>query len=198
MKVCLFMGDEFMKRSIVLLAPGYEELEAVTIVDVLRRADVSVDVVSVENTKLVMGAHGLKIEATRMLEDVAHDAVADLIVLPGGGPGAERLREHLGVHELIKKYQKEGAFIGAICAAPTVLAGAIDINGKRLTCYPGCEGALETAGAQLMQNEDVVVDGSLITGRGPGAAISFSIQLVETLLGSEKAISVKRGLYANR
>lgn len=165
-----------MKRACVLLADGFEETEAVTCIDVLRRAEIKVEVLGVEARK-VTGSHGIVLEADALLSDRKSEAF-DLVVLPGGMPGATVLRDHWGVQKLVQAQHASGRLIGAICAAPIVLAKAGVLEGKRATCFPGFEdqlaGAIFAAGA-------VVQDGKIITSRGVGTSMQFALALVEAL-----------------
>lgn len=175
-----------MKKACVLLADGFEELEAVTIIDVLRRADIQVTTQAVSSLK-VKGAHDIVLEADQIFQENQQDW--DLVALPGGQPGANNLRDHPGVLKLLRnQYEKQG-LIGAICAAPIVVSAAGCIAGRRVCCYPGYENQLEDA---VVVNDLVVHDGTLITGRGPGAALDFSLKLVEVLQGREKLEELKQ------
>lgn len=166
-----------MSRAAVLLIDGFEETEAVTVIDVLRRADVKVDVLGVEK-KRVVGAHHLALEADALLADHAGDRY-QLVVLPGGMPGAARLRDHDGVQAFLKAHSAAGRLVAAICAAPIALAKAGLLKGKRATCYPGFEEQL--GGADVQRSTAVVKDGNVITSRAPGTAMAFSLALVEEL-----------------
>ena len=177
-----------MKKVIVFLAEGFEEIEAISIIDILRRAEISVTTVSLKD-KLVTGAHKIVVQADMMFDEVNYDTY-DMIVLPGGMPGAKNLNEHEGVKEQLKAFAKN-KHIGAICAAPMVLGGMGLLKGKRVTCYPGFEP--ELIGANVT-NEPVTIDGNIITGKGPAFAISFSLQLIETLVGKAGRDEVSNGL----
>lgn len=167
-----------MKNVIVFLADGFEEIEAISIIDILRRAQVSVTSVSVSKEKNVKGAHNIIVEADKLFEEVDF-ANYDMLVLPGGMPGAKNLQEHEGVKEQLEAFAKDKQ-IGAICAAPMVLGNMGLLKGKRATCYPGFEPELIEA---TVTKEPVTIDGNIITGRGPAVAMQFSLQLVETLVG---------------
>lgn len=178
-----------MKKVVVFLAEGFEEIEAITIIDILRRAEVSVTTVSVAKDKLVKGAHNISVEADKLFDNV-NFADYNMLVLPGGMPGAKNLNEHEGVKSQLKEFA-ENKFIGAICAAPMVLGNMGLLKGKRATCYPGFEAELIEA---TVTNEPVTVDGNIITGKGPAFAISFSLQLIETLVGKAARDEVSNGL----
>ncbi|MGV8962147.1 MAG: DJ-1 family glyoxalase III [Candidatus Saccharimonadaceae bacterium] len=178
-----------MKKVIVILADGFEEIEAVSIIDVLRRAEISVTAVSLGKDKTVKGAHNIVIEANEIFENVEFSTY-DMIVLPGGMPGAKNLNEHEGVKSQLKTFA-EDKLVGAICAAPMVLGGLGLLKGKRATCYPGFEPELIEA---TTTGEPVTIDGNIITGKGPNFAIQFSLQLVETLLGKAARDEVSNAL----
>ncbi len=169
-----------MSRAAVLLIDGFEETEAVTVVDVLRRADVKVDVLGVEKRRVV-GSHHIALEADALLADHAGDRY-QLVVLPGGMPGAARLRDHDGVQAFLKAHHAAGRLVAAICAAPIALGKAGVLQGKRATCYPGFEEQL--TGADVQKTTPVVKDGNVITSRAPGTAMAFSLALVDELCGA--------------
>lgn len=170
------------KRACVLLADGFEETEAVAVIDVLRRAEIKVEVLGVESKK-VTGSHQICIEADALLSDRKNEKF-DLVVLPGGMPGAATLRDHWGVQKLVQAQHASGGLVAAICAAPIALAKAGVLEGKRATCFPGFEEQLTAGGALAQANpgaEAVVRDGNVITSRGVGTALAFSLALVEAL-----------------
>lgn len=178
-----------MKKIIVFLAEGFEEIEAISIIDILRRAQISVTTVSVGKDKMVKGAHSIAVEADKLFDEVDFTSY-DMLVLPGGMPGAKNLQDHAGVKEQLKVFA-ENKQIAAICAAPMVLGSMGLLKGKRATCYPGFEP--ELIGANVT-NEPVTVDGNIITGRGPAFAINFTLQLVETLAGKATHDEVSNAL----
>lgn len=169
------------KRACVLLADGFEETEAVAIIDVLRRAEIKVEVLGVESKK-VTGSHQICIEADALLSDRKSEKF-DLVVLPGGMPGAATLRDHWGVQKLVQAQHAGGGLVAAICAAPIALAKAGVLEGKKATCFPGFEEQLVAGGAQPQSSSTaaVVRDGNVITSRGVGTALVFSLALVEAL-----------------
>lgn len=173
-----------MKKKIAVhLADGFEEIEAISIIDVLRRADLEVIVTSVTGKLEVAGAHQLKVLADKLFDDVNYNDVS-MIVLPGGMPGAANLDAHEGLRAQIVKFNNENKPLAAICAAPLVYGNLGILKGKQAVCYPGFEKFLK--GAEIM-NHPVAESGNVITGRGPGAAIQFALKLVEKLVSAEKA-----------
>lgn len=175
------------KRIAVLLANGFEEGEALFVVDILRRAGFACDIVSVE-AETVQGAHDIRVHADRLLNDI--DTMDyDMLVLPGGLPGANTLRDNDKVIAWVKSFSvDERKYIGAICAAPQVLAKAGVVKGRKLTSYPGDKYRNMFADAVYIDDnaqteECVVVDGHLITSRGPGTTLPFAYKLVEVLGG---------------
>ena len=178
-----------MKKVILFLADGFEDCEAVVTTDLLRRAGIDVKTASVMSNRKVKSAHDIIIMADIMAED-ADFAGADMIILPGGGVGTENLKKNALVREKCLDFAKD-RMVGAICAAPTVLGSIGLLKGRRATCYPGCEPELE--GAQTVP-ETVVVDGNIITGRSPGAAYAFALEIIRQLEGEACAAEVKAGL----
>ena len=178
-------------RVCVLLADGFEEIEAITIVDVLRRAEVDVTTLGVSGAVNAQGAHGIDVVVDRPLDAAAADECWDMVILPGGLPGAETLRDNPAVQSLVKAQHAAGRGVAAICAAPIALGAAGVLDGKRATSYPGFEEQL--TGASCVA-EAVVVDGNVVTSRGPGTAIEFSLSLVERLRSSEIADALRAGM----
>ncbi|EIJ34590.1 DJ-1 family glyoxalase III [Thiothrix nivea] len=169
-----------MPRVLIPLAAGCEELEAVTIIDLLRRA--RIDVVTASLTAgPVHCSRGTVLLADRLLDEIA-DEDFDMIALPGGLPGADHLNADPRIHRLINRLAAADKHVAAICAAPKVLVGNGVANGHRLTAFPGALDALDTSQVQLT-GQPVEVDNKFITSRGPGTAMDFSLQLIETLLG---------------
>lgn len=179
-----------MKEVFVFLAEGFEEIEAVSIIDVLRRGDVKVSAVSITNDYIVKGAHNISVEADYLFDEVDL-SLGDMLVLPGGMPGADNLNKHEGLKIAISKYNDDGKRIAAICAAPLVFGSLGILRNKKATSYPGFESQL--TGADI-KSDGVVVDGNIITGKGPGFAAQFGLKLVEELQGKEKANEVASGM----
>lgn len=170
-----------MNKVFIFLADGYEEIEGLTVVDLLRRADISTVMVSVSNSKRIIGAHHIEVEADIMFHEVLEPEGA-MYVLPGGMPGTTTLKEHKGLEKLLKKAYKNDKYIAAICAAPTILEKYGMLEGRNATCYPALAEELKSAN---YQTEAVVVDGKVITSRGLGTAIEFAGKLVEELKGTQ-------------
>lgn len=170
-----------MKQVCVLLADGFEEVEALTVVDLLRRARVYVDTVSITDDYKVHGAHGINVQTEDLFEEV-NFAEMDMIVLPGGMPGTVNLKEHAGVRNVVTKFVEAGKSVGAICAAPTILSDLGLLKGKKATCYPAMEDDMQSA---VVIRMPVVADGNIITSRGVGTAIEFALKLIEVLVGEE-------------
>jgi 4-methyl-5(b-hydroxyethyl)-thiazole monophosphate biosynthesis len=178
-----------MKRVLVPLAEGFEELEAVTIIDILRRARVEVVVASLEGGT-VTGSHGIRLAADTPLAALAEQDF-DMIVLPGGMPGADRLKKDPRIAEIVRSLHAKGRPVAAICAAPMVLAAAGVLDGKRATSFPGF---LADAARTTVTGDAVVVDGGVITSRGPGTALDFALTLVEELSGADARRSIESRL----
>jgi len=181
-----------MKRVLVPLAEGFEELEAVTIIDMLRRAGIEVIVASLAGSP-VRGSHGIELAADATLDEVSRQEF-DLVALPGGMPGATNLRDDPRIIAIIRRLHASGGRIAAICAAPMVLASAGVLKGRRATCYPG---VLEHAADLTLVDEPVVVDDGLITSRGPGTALDFALELVAQLQGAAARQRVESQLQRN-
>lgn len=178
-----------MPRVLVPLAPGCEEIEAVTVIDILRRA--KIEVVSAG-----LDAHPVKASRGVMLLpdstlDEAMQHEFDMIVLPGGQPGTDNLRADARIISLLKRMAAQEKYIAAICAAPSVLAAAGLLDGKRATCFPSC---LDEFPNVLLQNSALEIDGKIITSRGPGTAMDFALTLVELLAGKATREKVALGL----
>lgn len=164
-----------MKRVAVLLAEGFEEIEALTVVDIMRRAKVNCDMVSLEKLS-VMGAHNIEVKCDKVISDDIKEY--DLIVMPGGMPGSVNLKNNEKVINAVKYFNENNKLMGVICAAPIVLAEADVISGRNITSYPGIKEELK--GCNYKEDE-VVIDGNIITSRGPATAMSFSYKLLEVL-----------------
>lgn len=183
-----------MTHVAVLFAPGFEEIESMTIVDVLRRAGIKTQLVGL-NEKSVKGAHQVSIMMDGLLDDVNKD-VLDAVVLPGGAPGYLNLKEDSRVLDLLKEKYEKGDLIAAVCASPSVLAAAGVLNGKKCTIYPGMEDELRKEGGEPV-DELVVVDDNIVTSKGPATTILFALKLVELLTDSSTAETVGKKTLLN-
>lgn len=180
-----------MKRVLIPIAPGFEEIEALATADILRRAGIEV---------ILAGTISGPIEGRsriRILSDTTLNSVKgqdfDMIVLPGGAVGAENLKKDPDVKEIVERLYKKGRFVAAICAAPTVLSAIGITGGKNITSHPSVRGILQK---ESFLEERVVVDGNIVTSQGPGTAIEFAFRLVELLLGKDKVTEVNKGVLA--
>lgn len=175
----------------ILLAPGFEEAEALVPADLLRRAEIETALVSVTGEP-VPGSHGITVTADTNLDGVDLSK-ADMVVLPGGGPGHKNLGKEPRVERLVKGAAEKGLWVAAICAAPTLLGKWGLLIGKEAVCYPGMEEGL--TGAQARMDRGFVVDGRIITGRAAGSVFDFGLALVEALAGKEEADKVRHGIH---
>lgn len=182
-----------MKKAYVFMANGFEDIEAIGTIDILRRGGVDVKTISITGSNAVESAHGITIVADLMIEE-ADFSDADAMVLPGGLPGATNLNEHDGVREALMLQAEQGKIVAAICAAPLVLGGLGLVKGRRATCYPGFEKYLE--GAEYT-HELCTVDGNITTGEGPGATFDFAYALLNQLGGSETVAKLQEGMMYN-
>ena len=178
-----------MKRVIVPLGKGFEDIEAVSIIDILRRGGIEVIVAGVEELEVV-GAHKLRVVTDMLLSQVDTSSV-DMIILPGGWGGTRVLAESQLVQNILKEFDSQNRLIGAICAAPFALnvAGVLKND---FTCYPGARDEIKTT-AKYHSDKKVVLDGNIITSQGPGTAICFGLAIVELLVSKEVAESIKGG-----
>lgn len=172
----------------LFLADGFEEIEALGCVDILRRADLEVKTVGVTG-KIVAGAHGINVEADIIISECGYDA--DMVILPGGSVGTDNLAAKPEVAALVEDAAERNAYVAAICAAPTVLGGLGLLEGRRAVCYPGLEGRLIGA---VESSDRVCVDGRFITSRGPGTTSEFALKLVEILKGRQTADALRKGM----
>ena len=184
-------GGETNKRALLVLADGFEDIEAAAPFDILKRAGVAVKTAGLESQE-VKSARGLKITTDTTLDAIEEEEF-DCIVLPGGSGGAEKLSKSVKLKTLIQKMSKNGKIIAAICASPAwVLAPAGILDGKNATCYPGAEKSFSAKTNYI--NKEVVVDENIITSQGPATALLFGIKIVEMLRGSNIADTIKKNL----
>ena len=181
-----------MKKIGVLLAPGFEEVEALTVVDVLRRAGEHCDLVSVNGSESVTGSHNIEIKADVAFSDDIKEY--EMIVLPGGLPGSTNLQSNKKVIDMVKYFNNNNKYIAAICAAPIVLKEAGIISNKKVTSYPGYED--ELGAKEYIEDQNVVIDGNIITSRGPATTLAFSYKILE-VLGNNKFETLKEGMMYN-
>ena len=182
-----------MAKVLIPLANGFEDIEAVTLIDVFRRGGVEVVTASMHDSRAVMAAHGISMEADALYADVAEDDY-DAIVLPGGGKGTENLKRSEALAARLRRQQEEGRLLCAICAAPTVLvaAGVLDPD-VEVTCYPTCQDELDREWSPA----PVVRSGTVITGQAPGSALLFALVVLQTLAGEYVAHEVARGMVTD-
>lgn len=179
-----------MKRIAVFLAGGFEEIEALTVVDICRRAGITVEMVSAERDRIVEGSHGISVCADVLFEEVDFGSL-DMLVLPGGMPGTRNLEAHQGLMEQVDAFYKEGKYVAAICAAPTVLGHRGILKGRKACCYPGMEGELE--GAEVTY-DPVAISDHVITARGMGCAIPFGLAITSVFCGKNRAEELAKGI----
>jgi len=173
-----------MSKAYIFLADGFEEVEALTTVDLLRRAGIDVRMISISDSLDLVGRSRIRVTADRFFGERGYDS-ADILILPGGMPGTEYLMNHKGLREILLKKAADGrTYLAAICAAPMILGRLGLLEGKKATIYPGMEDELK--GAERSE-EKVVKDGRIITSRGVGTAIPFALKIIETLMSAEKA-----------
>lgn len=176
-----------LKTVYVFFADGFEEIEALTPVDMLRRAGAAVTTVGITG-KTVTGAHGIPVTADVLAEELSLSVLPDLLILPGGMPGASNLDASSWVDTFLRKGAEAGILLAAICAAPMILGKRGLLSGKRAVCYPGFASYL--TGAEVL-DLPAVRDGNIVTGRGMGAAAAFSCLLISALFGEEKTEEIR-------
>jgi len=186
-----------MSRVCIFLADGFEETEAITTVDILRRGRVSVTMVSISDSLHVRGRNHIEVAADVMWKEADSEIEsADMLILPGGQPGVTYLARHKGLKKALEKAAKDGKKLAAICAGPVVLGQLGLLEGKEATCYPGLESDL--TGAKLNPEDEVVTDGNVTTSRGVGTACAFALKLVEILEGKSVRDEVRREIVYKR
>ena len=182
-----------MECSYIFLATGFEEIEALATVDVLRRGGMDVKLVSIHDEPIVAGAHGIVVTADTIMADTDFTN-AEWLICPGGLPGSENLYNHDPLAELLQAHNAAGKQIAAICAAPALVLARLGIlAGKRATCYPGFGSVLAECGANPLQ-QHVVIDGNTTTGNGPASAAPFALAIVEQSKGADVAKAVADGM----
>ena len=179
-----------MKNAYVFFAEGYEEIEAITIIDVLRRAEIPTEMVSITGKLAVNGAQDITVHTDILFEE-ADFANAKILILPGGLPGANNLNAHDGLKTKLLEFCNAGQPVAAICAAPLVLGGLNILRDKEAVCYPGFENKLMGA---TISEQPAIKSGNIITGRGPGAALNFALEIVAELKGKQLADQLSEGM----
>ena len=175
-----------MARTAIFLADGFEEIEALTVVDLLRRADIEIDMVSIMQGRRVMGSHDIPVESDMLLADLSDEELDgyDMLILPGGGVGTKNLEECERLKEAVRRHDAAGGYICAICAAPGIFGRMGLLKGRRATCYPSCE---EESWGAILCRQETVTDGHILTSRGMGTAIPFGLAIVARFKGEEEA-----------
>ena len=181
-----------MKRAFIFLANGFEELEAIAPIDILRRADIPVITVSVSDSKMVTGAHNVIVVADQLFSETDFSDNA-ILILPGGGVGTKNLAAHKQINELLLRQFEKNKNLAAICAAPSVFGNLGFLAGKEAVCYPGYEEKLVGA---VLSDKSVVKSDNIITAKGAGVAIPFALKIVETLKGSELAHEISKQIIS--
>ena len=180
-----------MVKVYEFLANGFEEIEALAPVDILRRGGIDIKTVSITGSQYAESSHGITIKAALTFEEAGSFGDADLLMLPGGMPGAANLKEHQGVREAMLQQFNSGKLVSAICAAPMVLGSLGIVKGKKATCYPGFQQYLTDATytAQLVEH-----DGNVITGEGPAATFPYAYHILSCFIGEEKTREIEKGM----
>ncbi|MDR0794978.1 MAG: DJ-1/PfpI family protein [Tannerella sp.] len=177
-------------KAYLFLATGFEEIEAIATIDILRRGGVDVKTVSITGNHTVSGVHQIPVWADYLFEE-ADFSDGDTFILPGGGPGSFMLNDDERLKQLLVEKNEQNKWIAAICAAPLVLGGLGLLKGKKAICYPGMESYIEGA---ILTHSPVVTDGNIITGMGPGQAFNFGLAILAKMQGQEAADKVARDL----
>ncbi|XFO68736.1 Protein/nucleic acid deglycase 3 [Sporomusa silvacetica DSM 10669] len=179
-----------MEMKVLLhLADGFEEIEAISVVDILRRAGITIQMVSIMGKREVTGAHNITVIADVLYESVEYSDV-DMIILPGGSQGTQIMDKHAGLNEQLVRAVEQGKWVAAICAAPAILGKLGLLKGKSATCYPGLEQHLQDADTSMP--DSTIIDGNIITSRGPGTSPHFALTIVEVLKGLELANTIRQ------
>lgn len=183
-----------MSRVYAFLADGFEEVECLAVVDLLRRAKVETSLVSITGKLEVTGAHDIVVKADKLFEEIDYKE-AEVLFLPGGMPGTKTLSEHTGLREALLYFHEKNKRLAAICAAPSVLGQLGILKGKQATSFPGFEDQL--IGAEVSE-KSIVVDGPVLTGKGMGVAIEFGLELIKLLVDEKTALEIKESIQYNR
>lgn len=177
-------------KIMVLLAEGFEEVEALTVVDYLRRMDIEVDMITITDERNVKGAHDIEVVTDKELGDLDISKYEG-VVIPGGLVGAENLKKNERVIEIVRELNHDNRLVAAICAGPIVLEEAGILGGKSYTCYPGFE---DEIGQGNFKDKKVVRDGNMITSKGPALAVDFALEIVNFILGKEAKESLMKDI----
>lgn len=177
----------------VMLADGFEEIEALTVIDVLRRGDVETVMVSIKSDKIILSAHNIPVVTDVNIEKI-EIMPEDMIVIPGGSKGVQGLSESKVLKDLLLKHQGKEGLLAAICAGPKIPGKMGFYNGIKATCYPGCEDGLEGA---IISNDNVVVDKNFITSRGPATSLDFAYTLLSLIKGKDVSARIQKGMLYN-
>ncbi|MDO5718729.1 MAG: DJ-1/PfpI family protein [Tissierellia bacterium] len=183
-----------MKKIILVLADGFEEIEAISSADILRRADIDLKTVSINEDLSVKGAHDIELKADLNLKKLKSGEY-DGVIIPGGMDGVQNLLASEPVIEIVRDFYEGGKMVAAICAGPMVLEKAGILKGKSAICYPGLEDEISSA---EIKSDDVVLDGNLITSKGPSTAISFAVEIVGYLNGDKSKMALKKDLLIEK
>ncbi len=183
-----------MNKIAIFLAVGFEEIEAVTIIDVLRRGGIGLDIISVSGGEYVEGSHGIIMRCDKLFYNVDYDNY-DFLILPGGQPGTDHLNSHDGLKNLLVKFNEQDKKIAAICAAPSVLGELGILEGKEAICYPSYEKHLKGA---IISEKGVVKSQNIITGKGPSYAIDFTLELLRLFISEKEVMDIKKAIEANK
>lgn len=177
-------------KILIHLATGFEEIEAITTIDILRRANIDTEVVSICECTQVMGAHGIEVRADVPFARADYEN-ADLLILPGGMPGTKHLAEHKGLAKKIREHFDQGKWLAAICAAPSIFGKMGLLENVEAICYPSFEPELKGA---IISTKKVVVSGQFITAQSPSVSIDFALEIVKIAKGKEVAKQVAQGI----
>jgi protein deglycase len=177
-------------KTAVLFAEGFEEIEAIAVVDIIRRAKIECTMVSVTGEKIVSSARAISVITDKNIEDINFEEYG-VIILPGGMPGTKNLAENKMVEEVILKFKAQNKILAAICAAPMIYGNLGLLKGEKAVCYPGCEDSLK--GAEVSKDR-VMVSNQFITSRGAGTALEFGLKIVETIKGKEEAENIAKAI----
>jgi len=181
---------------IVFLAEGFEEVEALTVVDYLRRVKpITVEMIAIGDSLMVTGSHHIEVKADKHIDDLAKLDAYAAVVIPGGMPGAAHLRDDQRVVKIVREMNAAGKFVAAICAGPIVLEKARIIAGKKMTSFPTFEKDFSNS---IYQTEAAVRDGNIITSRGPGTAVDFALEIVTVLAGEKEAETLRKNILYDK